>query len=169
VQFYTGLEHLILVDGRCMKSLSSNTDRSLVDCVVSWGYELHGNGSTQEEACLRPTEVQHVWVRYKLQQNGITKLPHYDAVRTRCVEKFDTPPYGRLSDLGLFNETVSAVAWRRKRRQYHREWGVDKVSKQGGRYENRAHKGPWLLKEIVRNSVGANQAGTLRLQVCCFD
>jgi len=63
-----------------MKSLSSNTDLSLVGCVASWGYELHGNGSTQEEACLRPTEVQHVWVRYKLQQNGITKLPHYYAV-----------------------------------------------------------------------------------------
>ena len=63
-----------------MKSLSSNTDLSLVGCVASWGYELHGNGSTQEEACLRLTEVQHVWVRYKLQQNGITKLPHYDAV-----------------------------------------------------------------------------------------
>jgi hypothetical protein len=63
-----------------MESLSSNTDLSLVGCVASWGYELHGNGSTQEEACLRPTEVQHVWVRYKLQQNGITKLPHYVAV-----------------------------------------------------------------------------------------
>lgn len=63
-----------------MESLSSCTDLSLVGCVASWGYELHGNGSTQEEACLRPTEVQHVWVRYKLQQNGITKLPHYDTV-----------------------------------------------------------------------------------------
>jgi hypothetical protein len=34
------------------------------------------------------------------------------------------------------------VAWRRKRRQYDREWGEDKFSKQGGRYETRAHKGP---------------------------
>jgi hypothetical protein len=63
-----------------MRSLSSNTDLSLVWCVASWGYERHGNGSTQEEACLGPTEVQHVWVQYKLQQNGITKLPRYDAI-----------------------------------------------------------------------------------------
>jgi len=103
-----------------MKSLSSSTDLSLVGCVASWGYELHGNGSTQEEACLRPTEVQHVWVQYKLQQNGITKLPHYDAVpavwrnltRLRMIVS---------SELGLFNDTVSAVTWRRKRRQYDRE------------------------------------------------
>ena len=30
--------------------------------------------------------------------------------RTRRVEKFDTPPYDRLPDLGLFNDTVSDVA-----------------------------------------------------------
>ena len=29
--------------------------------------------------------------------------------RTRCVEKFDTPPYERLADLGLFQPWLGVV------------------------------------------------------------
>lgn len=68
-----------------------------------------------------------MWFRYKPAEWNNKFAPQ--RFRTRCVEKFETPPYDRLCDLGLFNDLVSAVAWRRKRRQCDREWGVDKISK----------------------------------------
>lgn len=146
-----------------MKSLSSNTDLPLVGCVASWGYELHGNGGTQEEACLRPTEVQHVWVRYILQQNGITKLPHYDTVPAvwRNLTRLRM-----IVSLILDCLTTLFQPWLVVVKDGNM---IVNGEKQGCRYENRAHGGPWLLEEIARKSVGRNQAGTLRLKVCCFD
>ena len=111
-----------------------------------WQRQHTGGGLSSSDrgtARVGPVQTSAEW------NNKVAPLRY----RTRCVEKFDTPPYDRLSELGLFNDTVSAVTWRRKRRQYDREWGVDKISKQGRRYENQAHKGPWLLKEIARLAV----------------